>query len=139
MCKSVLKTLGGSTKGLYTQLSSKHGSKTLPSTSTGPFTCGSNSQSQSVAVPSTSTKRKIDDFNKPIEKDTLDEVLSRMTAPDVLLFNVFITSQNLRKLLHSKDYTDLRNSNNSIRNQVINYSKKIRNQVSLKIRVSKIW
>lgn len=57
-----------------------------------------------------------------------------MTAPDVLLFNVFITSQDLRKLLHSKDYTDLPNSNNSIRNQIINYSKKIRNQVSLEIK-----
>lgn len=57
-----------------------------------------------------------------------------MTAPEVLLFNVFVTSQDLRKLLHSKDYTDLPNSNHSMRNQVINYSKEIRNQVSLEIR-----
>lgn len=55
MCKSVLKTLGGSTKGLHTQLSSNHGTKTLPSTST---SLADPTASHNVAVPSTSTKVK---------------------------------------------------------------------------------
>lgn len=42
-------------------------------------------------------------------------------------------SQDLRKRLHSKGYTDLPNSNNSIKNRVLHFSNKIRHQTSLKI------
>lgn len=58
--------------------------------------------------------------------DALDGVLARMTALDGFLFSIFITSDDLRKLLLAKGYTDLPTSAVTIQKRVMNYCENIR-------------
>ncbi|GBP57394.1 hypothetical protein EVAR_51241_1 [Eumeta japonica] len=62
-------------------------------------------------------KRKLDDYftKTKSDDDNLDDVLARMIALDGFPFSVFITSDNLRKLLLAK-YTDLPKSAVTIQN-----------------------
>ncbi|GBP30633.1 hypothetical protein EVAR_76177_1 [Eumeta japonica] len=70
-------------------------------------------------------KRKLDDYftKTKSDDDNLDDVLARMIALDGFPFSVFITSDNLRKLLLAK-YTDLPKSAVTIQKRVMNYSEK---------------
>lgn len=124
-CPAILKTLGGSTKGLHTHLSSKHDMKVvtpMPSSSAG----------HSGEEPP--LKRKISSVaDYFVKTDTLDDVLARMTAIDGLPFSVFVTSKDLRALLLSKGYSDLPKAASTVRNRVVNYSYKIRNEMKTEL------
>ena len=113
-CTSVLKTLGGSTKGLHTHLSSKHGIKVLNDVNH----LSKSQGDQELTTQQPPTKRKLVDYFSTFKNDTLDEVLARMTALDGLAFRTFISSSDLRKLLIAK-YGDLPTSAVSIRKRVI--------------------
>lgn len=122
-CNNLLKTLGGSTKGLHTHLISKHNKKmNLPESSN----INSNEREMPSLPP---TKRKISNYFLPSEKSSCDKVLARMTALDGLSFNFFVNSHDLRQLLISKGYNDLPTSVTTIRNRVVNYSLQIRERL----------
>lgn len=123
-CGAVLKTLGGSTKGLHTHLSSIHKKKVptgATSTST-PKTASSSLSSNSKS------KGKITNFFST-EKETLDLVMSRMIALDGFSFYSFVSSQDLRQLLISKGYTDLPSSPTTVRNRVVKFSERVREKI----------
>lgn len=82
-CLAILKTLGGSTKGLHTHLSSKHSVKVdsaKASSSTGQSNEGPPLKRKSTSIA--------DYF---VKTDTLDDVLARMTALDGFPFSIFVT------------------------------------------------
>lgn len=89
-CGSILKTLGGSTKGLHTHLLTKHNLKVHSADANLP---SSSQKHHSFESP---MKRTLTDYFTSATKSTLDETLARMTALDGLTFNVFITSKDLR-------------------------------------------
>ena len=94
-CSAVLKTLGGSTKGLHVHLSSKHGIKVIKEVNLSATSHG-HKKITSTRPP---TKSKIEDYFSTTKRDSLDLILVRMTVLDGLTFNVFITSNDLRKLV----------------------------------------
>lgn len=128
-CSAVLKTLGGSTKGLHTHLSTKHGTKIQKEFNLTALPCTSQDCIEDTLL---SKKRKIGDYFST-DKESLDLILSRMTAKDGFSFNVFITSTDLRNLLIAKGYNDLPTSAVSIRNRVVNYSSKIKELITREI------
>lgn len=85
----------------------------------------------------TASKRKIDDYFKSKERDTLDNVLARMTAVDGLPFSIFVTSKDMRALLKAKGYADLPISSKTVRNRVVKYSKEVRSQITSEITLFK--
>ncbi|CAH1634668.1 unnamed protein product [Spodoptera littoralis] len=123
-CSAILKTLGGSTKGLHTHLFSKHSIKIDSAKA-------SSSTSQNNEGPP--SKRKMTDYFVKPESDTLDDVLARMTALDGFPFSVFVTSKDLRSLLLTKGYSDLPKSASTIRNRVLDYSVKIKKQITAEL------
>lgn len=124
-CPAILKTLGGSTKGLHTHLSSKHNIKVISASTS------QDSENLNTAPPP--AKRKLDDYFTKSADDSLDDVLARMIALDGFPFSVFITSDDLRKLLLAK-YTDLPKSAVTIQKRVMNYSEKIKKQVTSELK-----
>lgn len=137
-CQAILKTLGGSTKGLHTHLSTKHNIKVLAdvnraraATSTPGTSTSQGFENLNTAPPA--KRMLLDDyFTKNID-DTLDGVLARMIALNGFPFSVFITSDDLRKLLLAK-YPDLPKSAVTIRKRVMNYSEKIRKQITAELK-----
>ncbi|GBP70034.1 Cilia- and flagella-associated protein 43 [Eumeta japonica] len=125
-CPSILKTLGGSTKGLHTHLSTKHNIKVISASTS------QDTENLNTAPPP--AKRKLDDYftKTKSDDDNLDDVLARMIALDGFPFSVFITSDNLRKLLLAK-YTDLPKSAVTIQKRVMNYSEKIKKASNFRI------
>lgn len=124
-CPAILKTLGGSTKGLHTHLSSKHNIKVISASTS------QDTENLNTAPPP--AKRKLDDYFTKSADDSLDDVLARMIALDGFPFSVFITSDDLRKLLLAK-YTDLPKSAVTIQKRVMNYSEKIKKQVTSELK-----
>lgn len=120
-CPGILKTLGGSTNGLHTHLLSKHNIKVISASTS------QDSENLNTAPPP--AKRMLDDYFTKSADDSLDDILARMIALDGFPFSVFITSDDLRKLLLEK-YTDLPKSAVTVRKRVMNYSEKIRKQVT---------
>lgn len=125
-CLAVLKTLGGSTKGLHTHLSSKHNFKVLSESNCSSTGHGHREQLEENSTPPPAKRKLVEYF---IKSDTLDHVLARMTALDGFPFIVFITSNDLRQLLISKGYSDLPKSAVTIRNRVVNFSLTIRKEI----------
>lgn len=132
-CPAILKTMGGSTKGLHTHLSSKHNIK-IVSANVIRTTASTSQASENLNTAPPPAKRKFY-FTKSTNDDSLDDVLARMTALDGFPFSVFITSDDLRKLLLAK-YTDLPKSVKAvtIRKRVMNYSEQIRKQVTAELK-----
>lgn len=137
-CGTVLKTLGGSTKGLHTHLKSKHSVNLLQESATkrpysqsvaesSPGSSRSSQPHRNLLSGEPPEKRIITDYFK--KKDNFDEVLSRMTALDGLPFSIFVKSQDMRNLFLSSGYTQLPTSETTIRNHVVEYSKQVREKI----------
>nr|CAI5817489.1 unnamed protein product [Callosobruchus analis] len=123
-CNRVLKTKGGSTKGLHTHLSSVHKtSLSLASTSTASDTASRNP----CPVP-VKKQRKIHEFADLKCDYSLDAMLARMTALDGIPFRLFISSQDLR-CLKAMGHHDLPNSASTIKSQVMLYSNKVKDSI----------
>nr|CAI5846274.1 unnamed protein product [Callosobruchus analis]CAI5870182.1 unnamed protein product [Callosobruchus analis] len=124
-CNRVLKTKGGSTKGLHTHLSSVHKtSLSLASTSTASDTASRNP----CPVP-VKKQRKIHEFADLKCDYSLDAMLARMTALDGIPFRLFISSQDLRRCLKAMGHHDLPNSASTIKSQVMLYSNKVKDSI----------
>lgn len=124
-CLAILKTLGGSTKGLHTHLFSKHSLKVDSARASS--STGQNNEGPPLKRKMTSAA------NYFVKSDTLDDVLARMTALDGFPLSVFVTSNDLRSLLLAKGYSDLPKSASTIRNRVVNYSRKIKKEMTAEL------
>jgi hypothetical protein len=121
-----LKTLGGSTKGLHTHLSSKHNLKVIPEGNCSLTGLGNGKLVEEYSTPPPA-KRKLVEYL--IKSDTLDQVLARMTALDGFPFIVFITTNDLRQLLIYKGYSDLPKSVVTIRHSAVYFNFTIRKKI----------
>lgn len=141
LCKAVLKTVGGSTKGLHTHLQTKHEINLLKhkindddQPKVGAVTV---STSQASGRNSTSTG-PMKQFILTADKmnNSLPAVLARMTACDGLSFNVFCTSSDLRKALMALGHT-LPTSVNTIKKTVMDHGDLVRAVVSSELAAKK--
>ncbi|KAJ6639133.1 hypothetical protein Bhyg_11873 [Pseudolycoriella hygida] len=71
---------------------------------------------------------KISSFFHNREVESLDDVLSRMAALDGIPFQLFCSSDDIRKGLTSRGFTDIPKSPNTIRKYILNYAEKIRDE-----------
>ena len=132
-CRAVLKALCGSNKRLYTHLSAKHSTKVQKEFNFNAFP----STSQDCVEDTFLSKRwKIDDYFST-DEESLDLILSRMTAKDGFSFNVFTTSTDLKNSLIAKGYNDLPTSAVSIRNRVGDYRSQIKELITREIQTFK--
>lgn len=114
-CLRVIKAENKSTSGLYNhmKLIHKHDETSL--------------KRQSNQETSSSDK-KITTFFRNTEVDTLDQVLARMASLDGIRFQLFCTSEDIRKGLAARGFKDIPKSPNTIRKRVLRYAEKIRNE-----------
>ena len=123
--------MGGSTKGLFTQILTKHNLKVTSADKNLPSSCQQLNDARTDEKPP--TKQRTTSYFASEKKTTLDETLARMTALDGLKINVFITSKDLRQLLITSGFENLPKSANSIKRIVVNYSLNIRQLISKEI------
>lgn len=135
-CSAILKTKGGSTKGLLTHLSKIHkiDLKILRShtevseiDNLGPSTSSNNDRNGNFDAETAPLlkKHKITDFFISKNDKSFEAILARMTSVDGLPFRTFLSSTDLRELLEAKGYI-VPKSAHTIKSKVIEYSKKIR-------------
>jgi hypothetical protein len=120
-CGKIIKTVGGSTKGLHTHLSSKHGVD-LRKQSIAHATSDANEPTMQPSAK----KMKITSYFVDKQERSLAAVLSRMTARDGLPFSLFCTSADIREGLKARGFSELPKSANTVRSLVMGYSDKVR-------------
>ena len=124
-CSKIIKTVGGSTKGLHTHLKSVHNINLLAKkTNTSEVACSSTQQKEPARK-----KTKMTDYFIDKDEKSLAAVLSRMTSLDGLPFSIFCTSADIREGLRARGFSDLPTSPNTARKIVMDYSKKVRQYV----------
>ena len=121
-CQKVLRTGGGSTKGLHTHLLTVHKNKV-------------GSPSISVRTKSLEVESSTNEKNKSItdyfpitdnKKLSLGATLARLTALDGIPFYVICNSSDLRAALEAMGFKNLPQSANTMRKIVLEYSKNVR-------------
>lgn len=129
-CEKILKTSGGSTSSLHKHISALHKMVMKPLKRAG---------SESLAELSTSSPEKRSNLkcstitNYLIMGDnSIEAVLSRMTAEDGLPFRIFITSVEIRKSLNSRGF-DVPKSATTIRDMVMRYGATIRQKYKVEL------
>lgn len=110
-CGQILKTKGGSTKGLHVHLK-QHGITILKKKS-----------NETVDTPPVKQTKIINFFQNNKDK-SLPAVLARMTAVDGLSFSTFVKSEDLRQLMISSGF-EMPKSINTIKDMVMKYSLKV--------------
>ena len=107
LCQAILKAAGSSTKGLITHLKSQH-----------KIAIKSSWRLEDATVNQQKNKMlKIDSFFKQ-EKQSLGELIGKLTALDGLTFNQIATSERLRRAFKADGY-DLPRSHNGVRDLVM--------------------
>ena len=124
-CKQVLKILGGCTTPMHTHLRSKHNT-VLNKRKFDENTTASTSDSNDSVVSTTRKTNTIIDVFKSKKDETFPAVVARMIASDCLPFRVFCTSNDLRKCLTMRGFSDIPKSPTSIQKVVMDYTKKIK-------------
>ena len=120
-CSKILKTIGGSTKGLHTHLKTAHEIDSLKR-NTAQDDAETSKNVESEAVP----RKKITDCFSLKDEKTLQATLARMAARDGMSFEIFCKTVDLRECLRARGFSDVSSSPNTIRKNVINYSNRIR-------------
>lgn len=119
VCKAVLKTTGGSTKGLHEHLKRVHDNSVLKRPVDDPANDNVIQSKPNAVGPM--IKYVMDSNDR-----SLQAVISRMTARDGLPFSVFTTSPDLRKCLLALGYDHIPNSAEHIKQLVMNQGRKVR-------------
>ena len=129
ICQTVLKTTGGSTKGLHEHMKRVHSVNVLkrkvhddpqPSTS-----------AASAKTTSATGAGPMSKYLMHSSEQSLPAVLSRMTACDDLSFRIFVSSKDLRKALMAMGFSQLPNTHVGIKQLVMQHGERIRSVVSL--------
>lgn len=113
-CFRIIRADGSSTSALHSHMKNIHKVNTLK-------------RHLDVASPSPSTS-KITDFYGKSDNESLDEVISRMAALDGISFQLFCTSEDIRKGLIARGFKDVPKSPNTIRKYVLDFAERIRNK-----------
>lgn len=122
LCNEVLKTTGGSTKGLHTHLSSKHDINLLKRKETPTVTAQISAQQKSEGP--------MDKFFRSCLDQSLSATVARMAACDGLSFKVFVTSADLRRALGALGFNPLPTSPHTFRSLVMEHGEKIREYIT---------
>ena len=130
-CKTVLKTAGGSTKGLHEHLRRVHSMSVLKGRKPDKDDDQSDEQAQAkkTAKPG-GGGGAITKYLMNEEDKTLDETLARMTARDGLPFRLFSSSPDMRKCLHALGFGDVPTSPEGVRQRVMSHARKVRSFVT---------
>ena len=135
LCKTILKTVGGSTKGLHEHLKRRH-DVTLKRKA--------EDDGEALSEHPTPKARKTATSAGPMTKflldrneNTLQAVIARMTARDGLPFQVFTTSHDLRRGLTALGLGNLPTSAESVKQLVINQGRRIRSFVMEQLSIKK--
>ncbi|XP_046807019.1 uncharacterized protein LOC124419943 [Lucilia cuprina] len=116
LCHKILKTSGGSTKGLL-----KH------------ITCVHLIKLQKTVCDEPQRKiKKIADFGFLQHEDTFPAVISRLIALDGLPFSLFITSKELRKSLQARGF-DVPKSKETIKSKFLEFYSKCKENMKEEI------
>lgn len=128
-CQKVICIKGGSTKGLHVHFLTRHSltSTSKPTTTVGKTNVGASASSSCFIPPAKKQKQTLHDYFAAPNENTLDAVISRMTALDGLPFRVFVSSSDLRKALEARGFTDVPTSATTVCSRVLAYQKKIIN------------
>jgi len=125
-CSKIIKTIGGSTKGLHTHLKSVHKIDLLAKKASASEVASSSTQ---LPQQPARKKTKMTDYFIDKEEKSLAAVMSRMTSVDGLPFSILCTSADIREGLRARGFSDLPTSSNTARRIVMDYSKKVRQYV----------
>ena len=123
-CTKKIKAVGGSTSGLHGHLKSQHNINLLKRRKE-----KSDDTSTSIQTVDVDSRSKITSYLKKTSDESFPAVVARMTARDGIPFSKFCTSQDLRMLLIAKGYGDIPKSPNTIKNIVLQYADKIKQEV----------
>lgn len=123
-CSKIIKAAGGSTSGLHNHLKSQHKINLLKRGKEKSEATSTSIQTVDVDSPS-----KMTSYLKKTVDGSFPAVVARMTARDGIPFIKFCTSQDLRTLLIAKGYRDIPKSLHTIKNIVLQYANKIKQDV----------
>ena len=125
LCKTVLKTVGGSTKGLHEHLKRMHDLSVLKRQK-------NNEESDD---PPAAAKRKgptpgaMMKYMLDKSENSLQATIAHMTARDGLPFRPFVTSPDLRKCLMALGFSHLPTSAESVKRMVMEHGGQVRSAV----------
>jgi len=132
LCNTVLKTVGGSTKGLHEHLKRVHDMSVLKR-KTGNVTADAaecSSSQSSGAAAAVQSSRMTGPLNKYMQREnTLQSTIARMTARDGLPFRLFATSPDLRKCLMARGFGNLPTSSETVKKMVMDEGRSVRSVV----------
>lgn len=120
-CMRIIKTEGSSTSSMHSHMKNKHKINTLKRLINVNISSDINNN---VGSSTPANKVKINDFFA--EKEYLEEVIARMASLDGISFNLFCTSEDIRKGLIARGFKNIPTSPNTIRKYVLSYAEKIR-------------
>ena len=126
ICQTVLKTTGGSTKGLHEHMKRIHDVNVLKRKEPEPDDRQPSTSTSTATAAGPMTKYLLKN-----SEQSLPAVLSRMTACDGLSFNVFVTSKDLRRALMAMGFSHLPNTHDGIKQHVMQHGQRVRSVVSL--------
>lgn len=121
ICKSTIKTVGGSTKGLHVHLETKHKINVRKR----PSEKGDETENEMPAK----SANTLDKYGFLAPDDlSLPATLARMAACDGIPFQTFAKSNDLRRGLHALGFTDIPQSPNGIHGIIMAHGDSIRKQ-----------
>jgi len=127
ICKSNLKAVGGSTKGLHTHLATKHDINLLKRKDSD-VSHGSSSSAihpqttaKSTKLPGMLSQYVVSDIER-----SLGATMSRMCSCDGVPFRFFVHSPDMRKALVALGFTNIPKSAASIQQLVMEHGRKVR-------------
>jgi BED zinc finger len=127
LCKVVIKTVGGSTKGLHIHLETKHSINVRKRASP----AGKNDDSaENERATDTAKRVNTMDNYRLLKRDDMSfpATISRMAACDGFPFLTFVNSKDLRRSLAALGFREIPKSPNGIRKIVVDHGNQIRTQ-----------
>jgi len=133
LCSTVLKTVGGSTKGLHEHLKRVHNMSVLKrkAVDVTADTAESSSSQLSAASAPVQSSRITGPLNKYMQREnTLQSTIAHMTACDGLAFKTFVTSPDLGKCLMARGFGNLPTSSETVKRMVMDKGRSVRSVVT---------
>lgn len=121
-CMRIIKTEGSSTSAMHSHMMSQHKINTLKRR----INVKTSSEINNNVSSTPTSKVKLNEFFLNAEKESLEEIIATMASLDGISFNLFCTSEDIRKGLNARGFKDIATSPNTIRKMVLSYAEKIR-------------
>lgn len=129
LCKTVIKTIGGSTKGLHVHLETKH-SINVRKRASSALPAGESDDSTEKEKANIAKRVNTLDNYRVLKRDDMSfpATISRMAACDGFPFLTFVNSKDLRRSLAALGFGEIPKSANGIRKIVVSHGNQIRTQ-----------